>query len=430
VHGTPDPKQKGKWLWERRVVAFVLQRGKEVVRIELGAVQPIALAVAAWRRPMQTLSPVNEKAARELRTLLWEKLSPALGGCDSVLISPDGVLCALPWCALPGSKPGSFLIEEVAIAHLTSARQLLPVGTRAASSGLLALGGLDYGKGVSAARGWDPLPGTTLEARALVQLHQERFPRGRPARLLEGAAIDKTALAAVLHPGKGEPAWRQIHLATHGYFDPISKTALALATRGAGERAGLPAEEAAGLHLDPLLGCGLVLSGANQDAERGTLTALEVSNLDLRGCEVLVLSACETGLGKWEGGEGVLGLQSAFHLAGARTVVASLWSVSDPATSVLMEQFYKNLWADKPLSRLEALRRAQLFVLKHPEAVRQRARELRETIAKADRGTAVELRGKGKEVELSEPRPPGSALSHPAWWAAFVLSGDTGPVKP
>jgi CHAT domain-containing protein len=96
-----------------------------------------------------------------------------------------------------------------------------------------------------------------------------------------------------------------------------------------------------------------------------------------------------------------------------------------------MDQFYRNLWADKPLSRLEALRQAQLYVLKHPEAVQQRARELREAIVKAGRGSAEELRGKGKEVELSEPRPPGSgALSHPAWWAAFVLSGDTGPVQP
>jgi CHAT domain-containing protein len=185
------------------------------------------------------------------------------------------------------------------------------------------------------------------------------------------------------------------------------------------------------VNLDPLLGCGLVLSGANQDSGRGTLTALEAADLDLRGTEVLVLSACETGLGKQEAGEGVLGLQSAFHLAGARTVVASLWSVSDPATSVLMEQFYRNLWADKPLSRLEALRQAQLFVLKHPEVVRQRARELRAEVVKAGRGSVEELRGKGKEVELTaEKEKEGTARSHPAWWAAFVLSGDIGPVQP
>jgi CHAT domain-containing protein len=118
-------------------------------------------------------------------------------------------------------------------------------------------------------------------------------------------------------------------------------------------------------------------------------------------------------------------------VAGARTVVASLWSVSDPATSVLMERFYANLWADKPMTRLEALRQAQLFVLKHPEAVRQRTRELREAIVKARRGSAEELRGKGKEVELAGDREKEKGeRSHPAWWAAFVLSGDTGPIQP
>jgi CHAT domain-containing protein len=397
----------------------------------LGAEQPIAEAVAAWRKPMPALSAVDEKAAAQLRSLLWDKLAGSLAGCETVLISPDGVLCSLPWCALPGSKPGSFLIEEIAIAQIPSARHLLAQPDRAASAGLLALGGLDYGKGAPADKGWVSLPGTALEARGVVKLHQERFPKSRTARLLEGAAVDKTALAQALSPRKGELRWRQVHLATHGYFNQISKTAVAMAARGAGEMAGLLGEEATPLQLDPLLGCGLVLSGANQDSERGTLTALEVSNLDLRGCEVLVLSACETGLGQLEGGEGVLGLQSAFHLAGARTVVASLWSVSDPATSVLMEQFYKNLWAEKPLSRLEALRQAQLYVLKNPDKVRERARELRTLIAKAGRGSAEELRGKGKEVELAGGKEKREEeRSHPAWWAAFVLSGDTGPVTP
>jgi CHAT domain-containing protein len=379
---------------------------------------------------MQTLSAVDEKAAGQLRRLLWDKLAKALPEADTIFVAADGVLCSLPWAALPGSKPGTYLLEEVAIAQIPSARQLLPLPERSVSAGLLALGGLDYGKGEAAGKGWMSLPGTALEARALVQQHQERFPKGRPARLLEGAAVDKAALAAALSPGKGEPPWRQIHLATHGYFDQTGKTTLALAGRGAGALSGPAGEEPMALTLDPLLGCGLVLSGANQDSERGTLTALEVGNLDLRRTEVLVLSACDTGLGKLEGGEGVLGLQSAFHLAGARTVVASLWSVSDPATSVLMERFYANLWVNKPMSRLEALRQAQLFVLKHPEAVRKRARQLRETLVKAGRGSADELRGKGKEVELAEPGVPATARSHPAWWAPFVLSGDIGPVRP
>jgi CHAT domain-containing protein len=83
------------------------------------------------------------------------------------------------------------------------------------------------------------------------------------------------------------------------------------------------------------------------------------------------------------------------------------------------------------MRRLEALRQAQLFVLKHPEEVQQRAHELREAIVKADRSSVEALRGKGKEVEIRlEKDRPATQRSHPAWWAAFVLSGDTGPIQP
>ena len=92
------------------------------------------------------------------------------------------------------------------------------------------------------------------------------------------------------------------------------------------------------------------------------MTAEEVGSLDLAGCELAVLSACETGLGRTAGGEGVLGLQRAFHQAGCRTVVASLWKVDDAATAALMTRFYDHLWGEK-LSPIESLRKAQLDML-------------------------------------------------------------------
>ena len=112
---------------------------------------------------------------------------------------------------------------------------------------------------------------------------------------------------------------------------------------------------------------GLALAGANNtpdaDHDDGILTAAEVESLDLRGVDLALLSACETGLGNVAGGEGLLGLQRAFQVAGARSVVASLWQVSDDATRALMERFYDNLW-QKEMSRLESLREAQLWMLK------------------------------------------------------------------
>src|SRR5262249_6227819 len=157
--------------------------------------------------------------------------------------------------------------------------------------------------------------------------------------------------------------------------------------------------------------------GATRDRAKGILRAEELANLDLRGCELAVLSACETGLGKVDPGEGLQGLQWAFQAAGARSLVVSLWKVHDAATSVLMEEFYTNLW-HKKLSRLEALRQAQLTVLRDPARVQQRQREL------------AKLGVRGPEDEPA-PLPQGgtpAARSHPALWAAFILSGDTGPV--
>ena len=116
--------------------------------------------------------------------------------------------------------------------------------------------------------------------------------------------------------------------------------------------------------------------------------------MDLDKVELLVLSACETGRGRVAGGEGVLGLQRAFQIAGARSVVASLWKVPDEETHQLMREFYDRVWSDKPMPRVEALRQAQLWMLENWKP-----------------------RG-GLERPAPQGPPP------PYVWAAFVLSGD------
>ena len=117
-------------------------------------------------------------------------------------------------------------------------------------------------------------------------------------------------------------------------------------------------QDIAGYHPDLL--SGLVLAGANRPVEEGQedgiLTALEVSELDLSKVDLATLSACETGLGQSAGGEGLLGLQRAFQLAGAKTTVASLWQVPDRATQALMSRFYENLWRRR-MPKLEACAR-------------------------------------------------------------------------
>jgi CHAT domain-containing protein len=154
-----------------------------------------------------------------------------------------------------------------------------------------------------------------------------------------------------------------------------------------------------------------VLAGANRSPETGLCRGEELAELDLRGTQVVVLSACNTARGKLASGEGVLGLQRALALSGARCSVASLWKVRDAATSVLMEEFYRQLWEHKR-PPLEALRQAQLFVLKNPERLERRERELRRSGVRDPEEEAVPL-----------PKAAGKRSS-PALWAAFVLAGD------
>jgi CHAT domain-containing protein len=151
-----------------------------------------------------------------------------------------------------------------------------------------------------------------------------------------------------------------------------------------------------------------VLAGANWPAEEGKddgiLTALEVEQMDLSRVQLATLSACETGLGQTAGGEGLLGLQRAFQIAGAKTVVASLWKVPDRATQLLMARFYENLW-QKRMTKLEALRQAQRWLLHEGPKNRDLVRGL----------------------DFAADQPPVAASSDtlpPYYWAAFILSGD------
>jgi CHAT domain-containing protein/tRNA A-37 threonylcarbamoyl transferase component Bud32 len=407
-----------------KLLAFVLQSDRKPVLVPLGLIEPIDQAVYTWRKAVQAHRDLRPAAA-ELARRLWQPLRPHLAGSDTILLAPDGVLTGLSFAALPGSKPGTYLLEEVALGYVTSGRHLLELAVRddvPRGNGLLAIGGLAYGeppaKAALAKKGYPYLPGTHLEAEQVGRLFRQHFPDAAPPRLLGGADTDAERLTAQLPPAKGASRPRYLHLATHGFFEQ-TPPALQKLRHALMERLPFDTARQYGAYgRNPLLLSGLVLAGANRDREKGILRAEQLADLDLRGCELAVLSACETGLGRVDPGEGVQGLQCAFQAAGARSLVVSLWKVHDAATSVLMEEFYANLW-DKKLSRLEALRQAQLTVLRNPARVQQRQRGL------AKQGV------RGPEDELV-PLPPGgapaAARSHPALWAAFILIGDTGPV--
>src|SRR5262249_29638813 len=123
-HATPSAESRGAWVVEPRLLAFVVAKGRPVACVRLGPAQPIDQAVASWReavvRGQDPTAP-----AQELLRRVWTPVRAHLGQADTLLVSPDGALCGLPLAALPGSKPGTFLLDELAIGYLPAARDLL-----------------------------------------------------------------------------------------------------------------------------------------------------------------------------------------------------------------------------------------------------------------------------------------------------------------
>jgi CHAT domain-containing protein/tetratricopeptide (TPR) repeat protein len=409
---------KGTLLFERRLNAFVLRSGAAIVRLDLGPMAPIGAAIERWRAVTKIRpSGREDHPGMELRRLVWQPLEKHLVGAKTVLVVPDDVLGRLPFAALPGRSPGSYLLEDMLVTVLPLPRMLPELrvenvaSVKAIEPTLLLLGDVDFdaATGKSAAnnrtaprserRGpaktWRPLPGTRGEIVTIRDSFERRFAHGK-VKILRGEQATEKALRDF------GPKHSILHLATHGFFaSPEVRSAFAVADNDRQRRDFVGdlfgKQGVAGFH--PGLLSGLVLAGANRPPEQGQadgiLTALEVAEMDLHQVDLAVLSACETGLGKvsMAAGEGILGLQRAFQVAGARSVIASLWTIDDDATRKLMERFYENLW-HKKLSKQEALRQAQLAML---------------------RG---ELR-RGAEIE----REQDSRLP-PYYWAAFVLSGD------
>ena len=264
-----------------------------------------------------------------------------------MIIVPDGLLTAVPWSALPGERPATFLIEQYALAVAPHAQFVLDVLSRAGrinvdQGSVLAVGGMPEG-----------LPGAVVELDTISSLAKPR----RVVRLQGETA----SVAEVLH---SLPQAHSAPFATHGFFaDPTIQSVLQADPDPLNR---LKREGLSPLARNPLVLPGWPVGRRNGQStdmdsipagDRGILTAEAIAGLPLKNLDLAVLSACETGLGTVASGEGVFGLQRAFHLAGTRTVIASLWAVRDRATQVLMAELYKNLW-EKSLPKLDAMRRA------------------------------------------------------------------------
>ena len=410
-------------------LAFVLRPGeRDPVAVPLGDARRADSLVSRWKEQVGRGSQVpdrflSERAYRSagdaLRQAVWDPIAVAIGDAQRVFVVPDGALTLVSFATLPVGDRG-YLLERGPLLHYLSAeRDLVRAERTSEGTGLLALGGPDFDheeahdsrsrlavsfSGNSHVRAgpfqglrsncaefrnarWSALPGAVRECQEIAELWRSAADtsEARVADLATGVSATESMFKL------RAPGHRVLHIATHGFF--LSGSCGAQNRRPPGPAAGgvepmewgdVPAES-------PLIWSGLVLAGANRrdearpGEEDGVLTVEEVAAMDLSGVGWAVLSACETGVGEVRAGEGVFGLRRAFQIAGARTVIMSLWSVDDNSTREWMKELYEG--------RL--------------------TRHL---------GTAEAVRAAGLEV-MRERRAAGLS-THPFYWGAFVAAGD------
>ncbi|MDX1388519.1 MAG: CHAT domain-containing protein, partial [Acidobacteriota bacterium] len=412
-----------------RYLAFVhTGPGSKTMAIPLGGADRIDDLVRRWREQIAA-APYDERRdpagaetkcrveGEALRRAIWDPVARQLGDAVQVFVVPDGALHLVSFAALPAS-PRGYLVEGDRIFHYLSAERDL-IGTTSAAEqgvGLLAVGGPAYnstspfrGSSVTVAAGptspdrlrgvrsscidaenlgFTPLAATVQETDRVVALWRSNTQGPDAERFVQLTAEQAGETAFK----KEAPGKRVLHVATHGFFLGGPCRATFNGTRGIGGLTAASDEPfPAVLGENPLLLSGLALAGANRREaagpleDDGILTAEEVAAMDLTGVSWAVLSACDTGVGELEAGEGVLGLRRAFQTAGAATVIMSLWSVEDEATGRWMDELY--------------------------------SARLKEHLTTAQSVHEATLR-------LLEDRRERGLSTHPFYWGAFVAAGD------
>ena len=424
--------------------------------LDLGPAKQIEKAIAQWRKPIEdanrnarSIDSVGQKmaqeAGRELRRLIWEPIEKQLHDSQLVIVAPDGALGTLPLPALPGRRPGTYLIEDTKVVYL-SVPSVLPdlldgSPSRLEDARTLLVGNIEYGKPEQKLQ-IDLSDSNQPDSRGQKNLGELRFgnlPGSKQElssirRNLSQATVLENTAASEDEFERRLPEHEVLHIATHGFFHSPRRV-----TRK-GFLDSVRVTESPPLEFfvdDPHFYSGLAFANANQGSKRsvgevgddGILYSAEIALLPMEHVELAVLSACETSLGADDTpGEGLIGIQRAFQVAGARTTVASFWKVNDQATQMLMNKFYENLieYGRKAKSeghqdhsttvRIDALRDAQLWMLRGLS---------QQQVAQLTRGpdddTAV------KDISKTQPTDPNAQpeyVSHPRYWAAFVLSGD------
>ena len=384
------------------------------------------------------LSNINKKdfyTTPTLSQLIWKPLEKELKGIKNVYFAPARQLHNIAIEHLPSSD-STFIAEQINFYRLSSTRQLVMIKDKSHIKEAVLYGGLKYDADTTALvvenkkytdiprdlniqhtfypdslnlrDGAKYLPATKIEAEQIKQALENT--RLQPALYMDLRGTEESFKAL---SGKNIS---MLHIATHGFYwtetEARQTKDLDFLMMGDNNQSRYVEDKA-------LTRSGLLLSGANialkgnplpEGLEDGILTAKELAGLDLRGLDLVVLSACQTGLGEITG-DGVFGLQRGFKKAGANTLLMSLWKVDDNATQLLMTQFYKNLLAGK--SKFESLREAQKYVRDYEVEI--------ETTP--DKRWQSEARQKEKQSKKPMPKEFKKIKKYkdPFYWAAFIL---------
>lgn len=310
---------KGKY------VAMVA-KGGNVFLVELGDSKIIQETVAAFRN-----KTINRKPENEAYAVVWKALDTELSGAKKLYLSLDGLYHQLSINALKDAG-GAYLIDKYNISFIGNTKDILEVKQNVAAakkpSSAFLIGNPAYGSNGVVAQ----LPGTEAEVNNIKKILNASQVQNT---VLIGSKATETAVKNIKSPSI-------LHIATHGYF---------LADLSEVEVNKVLGVDVNVAKQNPLLRSGVLLANCEDvfdenyrpiNSDNGILTAYEALSLNLDKTDLVVLSACETGLGSVKQGEGVFGLQRSFLIAGANSIIMSLWSVSDAATMELMTLFYNN----------------------------------------------------------------------------------------
>ena len=330
---------------ESRYVALILKKGRAMPSMKVleNGLQLETRYAKFYRNAVQ--QKVQDDYSYDQ---YWASIEPELLNKKVIYFSPDGVFNQINLNTL--KKPGAdYIINRYDLTILGNSKDLLALKNKKAvapSKNATLLGFPDYGGQAIAA-----LPGTKVEVDGIAAVLK---PSGYKLNILTQGTATEAKLKSVKSP-------ELLHIATHGYFLEDVESS--------GSAFGISLENASD---NPLLRSGLMLAGAAKTLsgittpnlssnDNGILTAYEAMNMNLDGTQLIVLSACETGLGDVKAGEGVYGLQRAFLVAGADALIMSLWKVDDAATQQLMKSFYAN-WI-KLRNKQKAFKQAQLQLM-------------------------------------------------------------------